>query len=581
MPDLLQSFHSSDIGLLRIVAGLWGLELSSPETEAAGKELAEALLKPEWVVEMLDSLSVESFIALKVLVSAGGKLAWAAFVRQFGEIRDAGPGRRDREQVFLHPISATETLYYRALMSRAFFDTPNGPQEFAYIPDDLIQVVNSAMKSARQVEPTLPIPDSQSEPLGRPALPKEREHPVPVFDCLLDDATTLLAALRMAITIPDTSVPEEVLRSFLQVAGILVGEEPLAEEVRSFFEAPRVQALSRLRKAWKDSDSFNELHLVPGLACEGEWSNQPKMTRDFLLNLLRSIPVEKWWSLPAFIRAVKDTIPDFQRPSGDYDSWFIKRTSDSVFLRGFACWDEVDGALIRYLVTGPCYWLGMVELASTEEGGPITSFRLLKGVGRVSSIETGKLHVSSQGRVTVPRLVPRAARYQIARFCTWEEGQKIPAESRRSPPETSTARQKSQIQRDEYHYRITTGSLEKAVEQGLRINQLLGLLAKHSSVELPPAVVKALKRWELNGTEARVEVQAVLRVGKPEILEELRKSKAGRFLGESLGPVTVVVKKGAQSKVLFALTEMGLLAEYDPKEMVQDLSESRSIREHE
>jgi hypothetical protein len=41
----------------------------------------------------------------------------------------------------------------------------------------------------------------------------------------------------------------------------------------------------------------------------------------------------------------------------------------------------------------------------------------------------------------------------------------------------------------------------------------------------------------------------------------LRKSKAGRFLGESFGPVTVVVKPGAQSKVLAALAELGLLAE--------------------
>jgi len=42
---------------------------------------------------------------------------------------------------------------------------------------------------------------------------------------------------------------------------------------------------------------------------------------------------------------------------------------------------------------------------------------------------------------------------------------------------------------------------------------------------------------------------------------ELRKSKAARFLGETLGPTTVVIKEGAQSKVMAALAEMGLLAE--------------------
>jgi hypothetical protein len=74
-------------------------------------------------------------------------------------------------------------------------------------------------------------------------------------------------------------------------------------------------------------------------------------------------------------------------------------------------------------------------------------------------------------------------------------------------------------------------------------------------------LVKALKRWDANGTEARVQSQVVLKVSRPEVLEELRKSRASRFLGEILGPTAVIVKDGAQSKVLAALAELGLLAE--------------------
>ena len=74
-------------------------------------------------------------------------------------------------------------------------------------------------------------------------------------------------------------------------------------------------------------------------------------------------------------------------------------------------------------------------------------------------------------------------------------------------------------------------------------------------------MVKALKRWDANGTEARVQSQVVLRVSRPEVLEELRKSIASRFLGEILGPTTVIVKDGAQSKVLNALAELGLLTD--------------------
>jgi hypothetical protein len=75
--------------------------------------------------------------------------------------------------------------------------------------------------------------------------------------------------------------------------------------------------------------------------------------------------------------------------------------------------------------------------------------------------------------------------------------------------------------------------------------------------------VKALKRWEVNGPEARAEIQVILRVSRPEVLEELRKSKAGRFLGEPLGPTAVIIKAGAQVKVMAALAEIGLLAEDD------------------
>jgi len=86
---------------------------------------------------------------------------------------------------------------------------------------------------------------------------------------------------------------------------------------------------------------------------------------------------------------------------------------------------------------------------------------------------------------------------------------------------------------------------------------------KHTGNKVPPSLVKALKRWEVNGTEARVQTQIILKVSKPEVLEEMRKSKAVRFLGEILSPTTVIVKGGAIQKVMDALTELGLLTEVE------------------
>jgi hypothetical protein len=105
--------------------------------------------------------------------------------------------------------------------------------------------------------------------------------------------------------------------------------------------------------------------------------------------------------------------------------------------------------------------------------------------------------------------------------------------------------------------------LTRAKEQGLKAGQLLALLVKYTNGTVPPALVKALKQWEAHGTEVRVKNLLVLRVNRPEILEEVRKSKAAKFLGDVLSPTAVIVKSGAESKVLAALAELGLLAEIE------------------
>src|SRR5512135_435446 len=122
MPDLLQALQHHDIGFLRIVAGLWGVELKSNDLDDATTELAASLLEPDLAAELVTSLSMESRSALAALSAGSGRIPWAAFVRQFGQVREMGAARRDREKPHLHPASASEVLFYRALLFRAFFN---------------------------------------------------------------------------------------------------------------------------------------------------------------------------------------------------------------------------------------------------------------------------------------------------------------------------------------------------------------------------------------------------------------------------------------------------------------------------
>jgi hypothetical protein len=537
MPDLFDSLLKQDIGFLRIIAELWGLELDSKNADAAREKLTISLLDPNLLSELIDSLSPEADSAITALVNVGGRIPWPTFTRKFGEIREAGAGKRDRTKPHLNPISAAEILYYRGLLARSFFDTEKGPQEFAYIPDDLLSLLNREVHEDKKEDKK-----DDLEPLGRPASPAEKGREVPANDLILDDATTLLAALRIGRSDWLRSIPlgqsDFRLESLLTAAKLLKENQPQTDAVKVFLEASRTDALKMLQDVWIESHSFNELRLMPSIICEGEWKNQPQETREFLLNLLAAIPEGKWWSLNAFVRDIKTKYADFQRPAGDYDSWFIKRALDGQYLRGFEHWDEVDGALIRFFLTNILHWLGQVDLSIAEGATEPTAFRISSPQSRTNDLENKKVHISSQGVIPVPRLAPRVVRYQISRFCEWEE-----------PKD------------DLYRYRVTTKSLTRAKEQGLKVEHLLALLARHSEAGVPPVIVKALKRWEVNGTEARVQTQVILKVSRPEILEEMRKSKAAKYLGEVLSPTTVVVKSGAIQKVMDALTELGLLAE--------------------
>jgi hypothetical protein len=555
MPDLAKSLLGRDLGYYRIVADLWGVDWDAPDARLGLQRLLPLLLKAQSVGDVVGNLPINAREALNDLASSEhNRLSWSLFTRRYGVVREMGPARRDRDQPFRSPISPAEILWYRALVGRAFFDTPAGPEEFAFIPDDLLELM-----------PPL-IPPAVSA-LGREATPVERSFIQPANDRILDHATTLLAALRLGLDkdkLHDlasawrqpgrVSLSTPALQSLLNAAGLLDAMQvPYPDPSRQFLEAGRAEALASLYRAWVNSAVINDLRLMPGIKAEGEWQNDPLRTRQAVLDFLATIPgtsERPFWSLAAFVQAVRDHYPDFQRLAGDYDSWYVRDETSGEYLRGFEHWDQVDGALLRYFIAGPLHWLGIFDLAWSSDpeqdpGARLTAFRysqwaakLLHGQAPEGLAEENlSIQVRSDARLVVPRLAPRPARYQIARFCQWEA-------------------EKS----DEYLYRLTPGSLARARSQGLKPNHLLALLQRYAKT-VAPALVKAIERWERLGVEARLEQVLVLRLSTPEVMQTVRLSKASRFLGEPLGPTAVIVQQGALEKVLAILAELGYLGE--------------------
>jgi hypothetical protein len=538
MPDLIHTLQGHDLGFLKIVAGGWGVELVAPDAAAAMPILCNALMERPLVQEVLEALPPEAHEALQALLENDGRLSWPVFCRRFGEMRPMGPGKRDRERPDLQPVSTTELLWYRALIGKAFFNIEAEPQEYAYIPDDLVEFLS-------------PLAADSIALLGRPASPVECAHPILATDRIVDHACTLLAALRMSMDISslDTGwdLPAGTLKDLLVTTGLLdFSNIPLPDVTRAFLESSRAEVLSSLAQSWVDSTTFNDLRHLAGLKFEGEWRNDPLQARMTVLEMLSRLPEDSWWSLSAFIAAVHNRVPDFQRPAGDYDSWYIRKEDSETYLRGFSSWDDVDGALLRYLITGPLHWLGFFDLAAPSPDQPAAAFRpsawapeLWMGAPpKGLPTENQPVRVSSDGRMVLSPLTPRPVRYQAARFCNWEG-------------ETP----------NDYRYRLSPASLERAQQQGLKVQHLVTLLRRNVSGPLPPDLLQALERWEKFGAQAHLEKAILLRVSSADVLAALRKTRAARYLGEALNATTVIVKPGGENAVRSALAECGYLAD--------------------
>ena len=120
MHDLSFSLQDHDIGHLKILAELWGLDLPAETTIAAVERLTSAMLDAENLSEIIESLPGNARFPLEDLLHQNGSAAYADMARRYGTIREMGAGRRDRQKPWRDPVSPLEILWYRGLIARSF-----------------------------------------------------------------------------------------------------------------------------------------------------------------------------------------------------------------------------------------------------------------------------------------------------------------------------------------------------------------------------------------------------------------------------------------------------------------------------
>lgn len=546
MTDLRQSLSKADFSHIKAVAEGWELKFTAPDARGGLTQLVDHLLGSDIFNDLRNTLSPEDQEALLWLDAQGGKALWDHFSRRFGDIREMGAGKLEREQPFRDPISPSESLWYRALIARGFLETDSGPQEFVYLPDDLREPVISQLG-------VLHPSGKSSSFISRKAAPREYALQVKTSANILDHLCTFLAGTRMPIDplvhLPGvTDLQLNFYQQLSRICGLLDLNQAVSPgEIRDFFELSREDAMLKLWISWRKAENYPDISLLPKISLEGSPDMDPVHVRDKVITHLTSLDPENWWSIESFVSQIKETDPDLLRKRGEYDSWFIKNRESGEYLSGFNYWDDVEGALIRYLLTGPLHWLGLLDLGMPEEDALPHAFRfssysraLITGTSiPLSPRKTDGIQVRAKGEIRITENVPHKTRYQAARFCDWYP-----------------------VKADAYLYAITPGSLLRAEEQGLRVKHLLTLLKANAGV-IPPNILAALERWEKQGVQASISHKTILRLGSPAVLKALKKSKASRFILEQVGPTALIVKPGSEEKIGEALVELGFFLEVD------------------
>ncbi len=570
---LRESLVDYDMALLRGLAEARGAVLSSNHRLTAAEELGAQLITPASLAIALADLSPAETEALAALQMAGGWMEAPRFARRFGGVRTVGPARLEREQPWRSPANPAEGLWYRAFIFKGFRQTEAGVVEVFYIPDDLL----ASLPHPSPEEHTSPavMTGLALESVARP--PKIRPGNVDVVEDVfgvlvnvrnrgirIESAGPLSPKDLQAINalcvspLPAANVAEDDRLAFVvhlpRAAGLItIDEGRLAlnpDPARAWLGASPGQRLLALQTAWRDDPDWNDLWHVSSIKPQPTgWKNDPVLARHRVLGFLGDCRPGGWYGLADLIGAVKESAPDFQRLDGDYTAWYIHDLGGEP-LMGFEHWDQVEGALLRYLISGPLYWLGAVDLGFEETSDQTTAFRLAdKGLPLLklapppteepgpNQADSPPLVVDEDFTVRVTSDASLYPRFQLARFADF------------------SGREANHVR-----YRLSPTSLARARQGGITVDQVNAFLARASGDLVPKNVLDGLRSWDERRGSVRLEPGVVLRVDRPEILKALRGEPAvARLLGEVLGPGAVLVPRANLRQVRSWLVEQGYL----------------------
>jgi hypothetical protein len=211
-------------------------------------------------------------------------------------------------------------------------------------------------------------------------------------------------------------------------------------------------------------------------------------------------------------------------------------------LKGFDAWDRIEGAQLRFILTGVMNGLGLIDTAEhgalcrlTAYGRALTEISAWPSPGG----DPPAVMIKDDGTLEVPRATNRYDRFQLARCAEWVKAA------------------------DPYVYRLSAAGFTQAGTQNVEPTALLEFLRRASHDTVPDSVVQLIETWAQTGDlPSSIEQLIVLRTPTPELLHTIQTTpELRRYLSIPLGPTAVAVRPDQWADLAAALQAQGIPVE--------------------
>jgi hypothetical protein len=490
-PSLKQCLSDYPRVMLEGIADGWHISLTDEQRDEVVARLASEMAHPSAVNQVLGRLGEPELEAL-ALVAAKAQTRSFVVTRKYGDIRHLGPGKLEWQRAWQKPSSPLERLWFLGLVFRGYGVDGGYHGDVLYVADDIRELLPAL---------ALPMPESQVDPVDPPATVLDQGDALSrsVFVFLVaarrglfrarERAFPARAVKRMASRLQDASDSRrlELAWHLCLASGLLEQRDRVwapTDTAAQWLRDSPVQRLRLLFQSWMRDLDWNELCHLPHVQCEpAGWSADPSLARKALVRHMGACPLDAWLSAPALVQSIYQVDPDFARPDGDYDSWYIRDAQTGQYLTGFHQWGRVEGAWLRYLLEVPLYWLGLVALGEGSEGGSLDSFRVTSLGAQVMGLVEEEAHeprpfaLEGSVRVRAPWDGSWYDRYLLERFARWQQD------------ETSGSL-----------YLIDGSSVQAADDQGINAQQIVAFLERVTEEPVPRSVRRWIHGWATEGS---------------------------------------------------------------------------------